>query len=195
MKPAAAASPLLGYNTNVRHRGRVYHIQTEDSGLERPHVITHLFADGGRIVASQKTSYADHVASGGYPATVKQLMQDQHKAMFIALRAGTYDDSEDAVAAPPGGAGSPTGAAATRPNTPKVDVAALEKAAAQLAKGGYTVARKVTPPARPASGTGAAGPPPSRPFGADLVSEKSLDEVILGYLAEELDGDGGPSQG
>jgi len=194
MKPAAAASPLLGYNTNVRHRGRVYHIQTEDSGLERPHVITHLFADGGRIVASQKTSYADHVASGGYPATVKQLMQDQHKAMFIALRAGTYDDSEDAVAAPPGAA-SPPGAAATRPKTPKVDVAALEKAAAQLAKGGYTVARKVTPPARPASGTGAAGPPPSRPFGADLVSEKSLDEVILGYLAEELDGDGGSPQG
>ena len=25
-------------------------------------------------------------------------------------------------------------------------------------------------------------------FGEDLISEKSLDEVILGYLAEDLDG-------
>jgi len=187
MKPAA--SPLLGYNTNVRHRGRVYHIQTEDSGLERPHVITHLFADGGRIVASQKTSYADHVATGGYPDTVKQLMQDQHKAMFIALRAGTYDEGEDAVAA--ANPGTPAADPEAAPTPPKVDVAALEKAAASLAKGGYAVPRRVTPAARPAAGDGApSSAPGSRPFGADLVSEKSLDEVILGYLAEELDGDG-----
>ncbi len=45
---AKAPSPLLGYNTNVRHKGRVFHIQTEDSGVLKPLVISHLFADGGR---------------------------------------------------------------------------------------------------------------------------------------------------
>ena len=54
-----AGSPLLGYNTNVRHLGKLYHIQTEDSGVRHPHVITHLFADGGRIIASKKTTYAE----------------------------------------------------------------------------------------------------------------------------------------
>ena len=43
-------SPQLGFNNNVRHKGRVFHIQTEDSGIKHPHIITHLFADGGRIL-------------------------------------------------------------------------------------------------------------------------------------------------
>src|SRR5688500_5998556 len=92
-------SPLLGYNTNVRHKSKLYHIQTEDSGINHPHIITHLFADGGRIIASRKTSYAEHVGTDGYPGVVKKLMQEQHKAMFIALRDGVYDEGE----------GTPTG--------------------------------------------------------------------------------------
>ena len=50
-----APSPLLGFNNNFKHKGSVYHIQTEDSGIKHPHIITHLFADGGRILKSIKT--------------------------------------------------------------------------------------------------------------------------------------------
>ena len=84
-------SPLLGFNNNVRHKGRVFHIQTEDSGVKHPHVITHLFADGGRIVRSTKTSYAEYVGDEEMPRKVRALMQEQHKAMFIALRACKFD--------------------------------------------------------------------------------------------------------
>jgi hypothetical protein len=84
-------SPLLGYNNNVRHKGRLFHIQTEDSGVNHPHVITHLFMDGGRILKSQKRSYAEHVGSDGMSETVKQLMKEQHKGMLIALRDGQFD--------------------------------------------------------------------------------------------------------
>ena len=52
VRAMAFRAPLLGYNTNVRHKGKLFHIQTEDSGIGHPHIITHLFADGGRIVAS-----------------------------------------------------------------------------------------------------------------------------------------------
>jgi hypothetical protein len=85
-------SPLVGYNTNVRHKGKLYHIQTEDSGVNHPHVITHLFADGGRIIASRKTGYAEHLGAKDLQGVVKKLMQDQHKAMFIELRDCVYDD-------------------------------------------------------------------------------------------------------
>ncbi len=84
-------SPVLGYNNNVRHRNRVFHIQTEDSGVNHPHIITHLFMDGGRILKSMKRSYAEHVGSDGLTETVRQLMKEQHKAMFIALRDGQFD--------------------------------------------------------------------------------------------------------
>ncbi|MEM6961002.1 MAG: hypothetical protein AAF355_05700 [Myxococcota bacterium] len=90
-------SPLLGYNTNIRHKGKIYHLQTEDSGVGHPHIITHLFADGGRVVASKKTNYSEYVGTENYQSVVKRLMQDQHKAMFIALRDGVYDE-EDASA-------------------------------------------------------------------------------------------------
>jgi hypothetical protein len=95
----AGPSPLVGYNTNVRHKGKLYHIQTEDSGVNHPHVITHLFADGGRIIASRKTGYAEHVGAKDMPAIVKRLMQDQHKSMFIELRDGVYDEDGSALQA------------------------------------------------------------------------------------------------
>lgn len=90
-------SPVLGYNTNVRHGGKLFHIQTEDSGIKHPHIITHLFADGGRIVSTKKTNYAERLDEEDLHGIVKGLMKDQHKAMFVALRDGAFDEAEGIV--------------------------------------------------------------------------------------------------
>jgi hypothetical protein len=113
-------SPLVGYNTNVRHKGKLYHIQTEDSGIHHPHVITHVFADGGRIIASRKTEYAQHLGAQDLPGIVKRLMQEQHRAMFVELRDCAYDDDPEArgvasssvVAGAPAPVGPPAASAA-----------------------------------------------------------------------------------
>jgi hypothetical protein len=86
-----SASPLLGYNNNVPYQGAVYHVQTEDSGSKRPHVITHLFADGGRIVKTKKTSYKRFVGSDNLTERVRTLMRMQHKEMVLSLRGGKVD--------------------------------------------------------------------------------------------------------
>src|ERR1051325_3892599 len=127
-------SPLLGFNNNVKHRGRLFHIQTEDSGVRHPHVITHLFMDGGRILKSVKTSYAQHVGSERLSEVVRDLMKEQHKMMFIALRDGQFDhvldrDDEPPVSMPGGNStprknfkpipASPAEAAASRGGTPE----------------------------------------------------------------------------
>lgn len=253
---AKGPSPLLGYNTNVRHKGRVYHIQTEDSGLAHPHIITHLFADGGRIVATKKTSYAQHVGDEGYAVVVKKLMQDQHKSLFIALRDGVYD--ADAEATSPSGnipaniATATTATGETRapvaptpaepiakppfrsPQSGPINIDALERAAAARASasdltrdidaleraaaaasalapgaspvgalasaGRYQSTRPAVKTERvsqtlPQSSRGSAAPlPEAKPsaasdsiFGGNLVSERSLDEVILSYLAADLE--------
>ncbi len=111
-------SPLLGYNNNVRHKNRVFHIQTEDSGVNHPHIITHLFMDGGRILKSVKRSYAEHVGADGMSEIVRGLMKEQHKAMFIALRDGQFDALVEPGAAPaaaPAPSPSPIGAAGKAP--------------------------------------------------------------------------------
>jgi hypothetical protein len=82
----------VGFNNNVKYQGKPFHVQTEDSGLKMPHIITHLFADGGRIIKSHKRSYADHVSRDDVPSFVRGLMKSQHMEMVLALREGKFDE-------------------------------------------------------------------------------------------------------
>src|SRR4051812_44712390 len=80
-------SPVLGYNHNVRYAGRLWHVQTEDSGVQNPHIFTHLFHDG-TILATKRHDYdpASDVTA------VQKIMQVQHKAMLRELKAGAFDE-------------------------------------------------------------------------------------------------------
>ncbi len=84
--------PLGGYNTNVNYQGETLHIQTEDGGPAHPHISTHVFADGGRIIASKRTDYSSWLSDSSYRDQVKATMRVQHKDMLIALRNGHYDE-------------------------------------------------------------------------------------------------------
>ncbi len=81
----------VGFNNNVKYKGQTFHIQTEDSGLDKPHVITHLFADGGRVIKSHKRSYADQVRRDDVAGYVRQLMKGQQLEMALSLRDGRFD--------------------------------------------------------------------------------------------------------
>jgi hypothetical protein len=200
-------SPLVGYNTNVRHKGKLYHIQTEDSGINHPHVITHLFADGGRIIASRKTGYSGQLGAKDLQSIVKKLMQEQHKAMFIELRDCVYDEDQGAPGANAvSGAHSKASVPLTPhakgsqpldiPARPSFDADALDRAAeARLAESPLGLARgdglrrgagryQQTVPANPSRGPR----PQSAPsiFGGDVLRGKSLDEVILSYLSDDV---------
>jgi hypothetical protein len=87
--------PLVGFNNNVRYRGMRFHIQTEDSGVTRPHVITHLFADGGHVIKSVRTDYSEFVSHPERPSLIHKLMRDQHRAMALDLRDGRLDPTID----------------------------------------------------------------------------------------------------
>jgi hypothetical protein len=172
-----AKKMVVGFNHNIKHKGKMYHIQTEDSGLENPHIITHLFV-GGNILASKKTSYADIIAAENLAQVVRELMEEQHKEMLRNLINGVYDDidsaySQQAAAYQPGqihadgravqlhaGVAMPVARAPQLP--PEVLAARQHPAPAIRNDGAETL------------------------FGEDLISEKSLDEVILSYLAEDL---------
>ena len=85
---------LVGYNTNISYKDKIYHIQTEDSGQNNPVIITLLYFKGA-IIASKKTSYA-HIINDldylDYKEKVKMLMKEQHKDMIKDLLAGKYTD-------------------------------------------------------------------------------------------------------
>ncbi len=235
--------PVLGFNNNVRHRGRIFHIQTEDSGVRFGRVVTHLFADGGRIIKTQKTEYAEHVEKHDVSSIVRGIMKEQHRAMFMALRAGSLDAALERAIGPlsevppknvPRPPPTPNGvrrAESVRPPHPTreterprarslsnpalqgvapsvsppsaegfdLDVGALGAPPAAPHSQPPPRPRKTVPPRRsrpPAPHRPAAqfaGAPEARArsiFGDEAISEQTLDEVILSYLAEDLDGSG-----
>ena len=82
---------LTGYNTDVPHEGVVYHVQTEDKGLETP-VILSLVYVGGAILASKRAPYDDLIAAGFDEATLAERIQRQHKLICAALHSGRLEE-------------------------------------------------------------------------------------------------------
>ncbi len=82
---------VLGYNHNLKYKGEVFHVQTEDSGVANPHIITLLYR-GGVIISSKKTSYSDILKMENLEVVVEELMKEQHKEMMRRLKAGDFDE-------------------------------------------------------------------------------------------------------
>jgi len=158
---------ITGFNTNVRHGGRLFHVQTEDSGKAYPHVISHVYY-GGTILASEKHDYEDLLGADDLTEAVRALMEGQHKAMVARLKQGALDPviaerlTDPAEDTGSGLGETPPPAASPRP----------------------------APAPAPASAPAPAAAAPVRAFGEGIVSQKPLDEVILEYLVEKARGRG-----
>lgn len=82
--------PLQGYNHNIPYKNRIYHVQTEDSGVERPVVSTHMFHEG-LILSSERFEYHELLDLDNWVPKVKRKMKDQHKRVMKALIHGDMD--------------------------------------------------------------------------------------------------------
>lgn len=195
-------SPLLGYNTNVKHAGHLFHIQTEDSGVDHPHIITHLFTSG-TILATKKASYGELVGAGDWEERVRQMMKDQHKAMFVDLRDGTHDAIAARILGVQIGTTTPEGGQVEEPQRDEVEPDAVvqdDEGRPTVTEMASSMGVRVIAPAamrdsipNPEREEAARGrsifetPDTAGSFGESLISDKSLDEVILTYLKDELE--------
>ncbi|MDH3627961.1 MAG: hypothetical protein OEV00_02875 [Acidobacteriota bacterium] len=110
---------ITGYNMDIDHQGRVFHVQTEDRGLNNPLIETLIYT-GGEIIAKRQTSYEEIVGTDDYnEKAVQRLLETQHKATIRDIYNGKFDSE---------------------------------------------------------------GP---KPFGHRVITDRSLDEVVLGYLGDQ----------
>jgi len=149
---------LSGFNTNIRHRGVLFHVQSEDSGRAHPHIITHLY-HGGTILSSEKSGYEAPPDDPGLDERVRKQMEGQHKAVLKRLVAGDFDG-------------------VVRERLGDVFDDAVETQAEARPSGTEPVVS-----VEPESATEAPGAA-NRSFGESVVTDKPLDEVILNYLVE-----------
>ena len=82
---------ITGFNTDIEHDGVVYHVQTEDKGLESP-IILSLVYTGGTILASKRSPYDDLIAEGFSDEALAERLKRQHKLICAAIHSGRIND-------------------------------------------------------------------------------------------------------
>jgi len=97
---------LIGYNTNISHKGKQYHVQTEDSGLKTHTIVTLLYHQGA-ILRSVKTSYGDIIGSEDFEKQLRNIMKRQHKEAIKDLVTGKSEmalrgNEEEPISEPEG---------------------------------------------------------------------------------------------
>lgn len=167
---------VSGFNTNIRHRGLLFHVQSEASGVNNPHILTHLFK-GGDILASMKVEYADILETENLDSKVRSMMENQHKTMLRGLTRGEHDEAIVMRLGPDafdGEKGPDTDVTIPPPEILEPVPAVNETPAAASTS------------AAPAGGTEpeSAKEQLTRAFGDGVVSQKPLDEVVLDFLVD-----------
>lgn len=137
---------ITGFNTDIKHNDKVYHVQTEDKGVGNPYIESLVYV-GGEILASKKTSYAEQLKTGIDDKWIGGLMEQQHRTMIAAIKRGRFDQPAD-----------------TTKNTPR------PSSLPTLAQDTGGVVFPDAP-----------GPAPT------IDEEKTLDQVIIDYLASEAE--------
>jgi hypothetical protein len=82
---------ITGFNTDIEHDGVVYHVQTEDKGLESPIILSLVYV-GGTILASKRSPYEDLIASGFSDEVLAERLKRQHRLICAAINSGRIDD-------------------------------------------------------------------------------------------------------
>ena len=136
---------IPGFNTDIKHNEKVYHVQTEDKGMANPYIESLVYV-GGEILASKKTSYAEQLKTGVDEKWIGGLMEQQHRTMIAAIKRGRFDAPAD-----------------TTKNIPRPTTApTLAADASALLNTGERAALVIN-------------------------EEKTLDQVIIDYLASEAE--------
>jgi len=171
---------ITGFNTDIKHDERVFHVQTEDRGVANP-VVESLVYVGGEILLSKMSSYHDHVDSGKVDEkVVRELMDLQHRRIIEAIRRGRFDVAKTGTPIPAD--------ELTEGGTPvsTVSPAAAAAAAAILSSKSGALPSVRPPGVPPPPPPPAKRPPSSGALRTPSVSgDKSLDQVIMEYLASE----------
>ena len=82
---------ITGFNTDIEHDGVVYHVQTEDKGLDSPLILSLVYA-GGAILASKRSPYHDLITAGFDEEELTQRLKRQHRLICAAINAGRIED-------------------------------------------------------------------------------------------------------
>ena len=135
---------ITGFNTDIEHDGVVYHVQTEDKGLDSP-IILSLVYTGGTILASKRSPYADLIEQGFSDEALAERLKRQHRLICAAIHSGRIGDLKKMSGRTPAAAEAPVEVAEPEAPQSEVETASAPPATEEF-EFDYEMTQQWTPP-------------------------------------------------
>jgi hypothetical protein len=85
---------IFGFNTDIKHEGTVYHVQSEARQQETL-LQTQVFLRG-RCIGKRASTYGERASQPGFAeAQIEQLLREQHKLVSDAIKEGRLENVLD----------------------------------------------------------------------------------------------------
>ncbi|OGD24544.1 MAG: hypothetical protein A2Y56_13060 [Candidatus Aminicenantes bacterium RBG_13_63_10] len=81
---------MKGLSHEVRHKGGVFYVQTQDMGNDAGYVES-LIYKGGTLITSRKSYYYSLLGSADLPERVAQLLREQHRSVIRDIEIGRFN--------------------------------------------------------------------------------------------------------
>jgi hypothetical protein len=140
---------ITGFNTDIEHDGVVYHVQTEDKGLDSPMILSLVYV-GGTILASKRSPYEDLIASGFSDEVLAERLKRQHRLICAAINSGRIDDLKKMSGRPKGAPPAKEAVTVKEEAAPEVETTAAETVEEPFEIEYWPVSQEWTPPPAPA---------------------------------------------
>ncbi len=79
-----------GLNTEIKHKGMVLLVQTQDKGLKAQYVESLVYSYG-KILVSRKIFYTSFLNSPDLESTIREIIRNQHQKILDDISQGKFD--------------------------------------------------------------------------------------------------------
>lgn len=81
---------MFGFNTEIAHHNKKYHIQTQDKGPPYNYIETIVYCSG-RVLTTRRLSYSSYLKNGPREKVVSRLVKEQHERICLQVKQGRFD--------------------------------------------------------------------------------------------------------
>jgi len=81
---------MSGINSEIAHRGEVFHVQTQDMGLDA-HYVESLIYKSGKLLSTRKAFYTAYLGMPDLAEKIQKLIESQHNEILKGIADGKFD--------------------------------------------------------------------------------------------------------
>ena len=81
---------MAGFNTDIKYKGALFHVQTQDVGPSA-RCIESLIYKSGKLLSSRKGFYTSFLGSPQLQEKIQQLLEEQHGAVLKEIAEGKFE--------------------------------------------------------------------------------------------------------